>query len=285
MKKILITGKNSYIGTKFKERMAQWPDEYEVTEISVRGEDWKKVDFSSYDTVLHVAGIVHTKENENNVDLFYKVNRDLTLELAKKVKSNKAKQFIFMSTMNVYGMTNGVITKDTPCDPKTAYGKSKLEAEKLLLELQDENFNISIVRPPMVYGPNTVGNYVSLSKLAKITPIFPNVNNQRSMIYIENLSEFLRLIIEDNASGIYCPQNADLVQTSEMVCLIAQNHDHTIWFTKAGNFLIKLLANNSLVKKIFGDLYYDKSMSNYKNNDYQIKGLETSIYLSEKENR
>src|SRR5699024_10168300 len=189
MKKILITGENSYIGGMFKNWVEQWPDKYKVDEISVRGDEWKEADFSSYDTIFHVAGIVHTKENKDNIDQFYKINRDLTIEIANKAKNEGIKQFIFMSTMNVYGMTTGVITKDIPCSPKTAYGRSKLEAESLLLELQDEKFNVSIIRPPMVYGPNTVGNYVSLSKLAKITPIFPNINNQRSMIFINNLSE------------------------------------------------------------------------------------------------
>src|SRR5699024_6455844 len=170
-----------------------------------------------YDSVLHVAGIVHTKENKDNINLFYRVNRDLTIEIANKAKNEGIQQFIFMSTMNVYGVSTGVITKDTLCNPKTAYGKSKLEAENLLLELQDEKYNISIVRPPMVYGPNTVGNYVSLSKLAKITPIFPNIDNQRSMIYIDNLTEFLKLIIQGNSRGIFCPQNAQYVNVSSLV--------------------------------------------------------------------
>src|SRR5699024_5691053 len=124
----------------------------------------------------------------------------------------------------------GVITKDTSCNPKTAYGKSKLEAENLLLELQDEKFNISIVRPPMVYGPNTVGNYVSLSKLAKITPVFPNIDNQRSMIYIDNLSEFIRLLIKNSQKGILFPQNEEYVSTIDLVKEISSNHGKKIYF-------------------------------------------------------
>jgi len=280
MKKILITGENSYIGGMFKKWVEQWPEEYEVSAISVRGDEWKKEDFSIYDSVLHVAGIVHTKENKDNINLFYRINRDLTIEIAKKAKNEGIKQFIFMSTMNVYGMTNGIITENTSCNPKTAYGKSKLEAENLLLELQDEKFNISIVRPPMVYGPNTVGNYVSLSKLAKITPIFPNVNNQRSMIYIENLSEFLRLIIEDNVSNIYCPQNTQYVNVSNLVKEISKANNKKIHLFKAFNPIIKIFMNVRVFQKVFGDLVYDYNLSKL-DLKYNVFSFEESVLKTE----
>lgn len=282
MKKILITGKNSYIGTKFKEWVVQWPDKYEVTEISVRGEDWKKADFSLYDSVLHVAGTVHTKENKDNINLFYRVNRDLTIEIANKAKNEGIQQFIFMSTMNVYGVSTGIITKDTLCNPKTAYGKSKLEAENLLLELQDGKFNISIVRPPMVYGPNTVGNYVSLSKLAKVTPIFPNINNQRSMIYIDNLSEFIRLSIEDNIFGIYCPQNTEYVNVSDLVKKISEINKKKIYLSKVFNPIIKMFMNISVSQKVFGNLLYEKKLSLFDEYDYNVVSFDDSVYKSEK---
>ena|SRR5690625_2484229 len=282
MKKILITGKNSYIGNMFTQWVGQWSDDYQVDEISVHGEDWKQEDFSPYDVVFHVAGIVHTKENKDNIDLFYKVNRDLTFEIAKKTKNDGANQFIFMSTMNVYGVTSGVITEDTPCKPKTAYGKSKLEAEKLIKELQDDRFNIAVIRPPMVYGPNTVGNYARLSKLAKITPVFPDINNKRSMIYIDNLSEFIRVLIELKKNGVYHPQNKELIRTSKMVQLIAKHNKRNIWFTKLGNHLLNISSRNKLIKKIFGSLYYLPSMSDYPNIKYQLVNLNESIERTEK---
>ena len=282
MKKILITGQNSYIGGMFIKWVEQWPDDYQVDEISVHGKDWKQKDFSTYDTVFHVAGIVHTKENKDNIDLFYKVNRDLTFEIAKKAKNDGVKQFIFMSTMNVYGVTSGVITEDTICKPKTSYGKSKLEAEKLIEGLQDNKFNIATIRPPMVYGPNTVGNYVRLSKLAKITPVFPNIKNKRSMIYIDNLSEFIRLIIDEKDLGIFHPQNENYVRTSYMVQLISEIHKETMFQTKLFNPIIRFMSNINVVNKVFGDLIYSKSLSQYSKN-YNYYNFYESIIETEME--
>lgn len=285
MKKILITGKNSYIGNMFTQWVGQWSDDYQVDEISVHGEDWKQEDFSTYDVIFHVAGIVHTKENKDNVDLFYKVNRDLTFEIAKKAKNDGVNQFIFMSTMNVYGVTSGVITENTPCRPKTAYGKSKLKAEKLIKELQDDRFNIAIIRPPMVYGPNTVGNYVNLSKLAKITPVFPNINNKRSMIYIDNLSEFIRLVIENNISGIYCPQNAEYVNVSKLVKTINRVNNKKIYMTSIFNPIIKLCMNINVFQKVFGDLIYSKKISFSGDEVYEVVSFNESVCQSEKNYR
>lgn len=282
MKKILITGKNSYIGGMFTEWVKQWPDKYTVEAISVRGDEWKAVDFSSYDTIFHVAGIVHKKETKDNIDLFYKVNRDLTFEIADKAKNDGVDQFIFMSTMNVYGVNTGIITENTPLKPKSTYGKSKLEAEKLIYELRDENFNVSIIRPPMVYGPNAVGNYSRLSKLSNITPVFPELDNKRSMIYIDNLAEFIRLIIDNNIFGIFCPQNKDYVNVSNLVYKISNANNKEIYLTKLFNPILKLFMNISVFQKIFGSLTYQKKISFFKVDDYNVINFEKSIYLSEK---
>ncbi|MGB4351276.1 MAG: NAD-dependent epimerase/dehydratase family protein, partial [Tissierellaceae bacterium] len=217
MKSILITGKNSYIGSRFEEWLAKYPDKYKVDAISLRDESWKEKDFSEYDVIYHVAGIAHRKETKENRELYYAVNRDLAYEVAKKSKQDGIKQFIFLSTMSVYGLESGVIDEYTPLKPKSNYGKSKLQAEELIKPLEDDSFKIAILRPPMVYGKGCKGNYPRLAKLAKITPIFPDIDNKRSMIYIDNLSEFVRLLIDDYSSGLFLPQNSEYVKTSEMV--------------------------------------------------------------------
>lgn len=167
MKRILITGKNSYIGSRFQEWLAKHPDKYKVDAISLRDESWKEKDFSEYDVVYHVAGIAHRKETKENRELYYKVNRDLAYEVAKKSKQDGIKQFIFLSTMSVYGLESGVIDEHTPLKPKSNYGKSKLQAEELIKPLEDDSFKIAILRPPMVYGKGCKGNYPRLAKLAK----------------------------------------------------------------------------------------------------------------------
>lgn len=159
MKRILITGANSYIGTSFEKWLSQWPDKYTVDTIDMIDGKWRKESFAGYDVVFHVAGIAHIRETKKNRDLYYKVNRDLAYETAKKAKAEGVNQFIFISSMSVYGVDNGVINKNTPLNPKSNYGKSKLQAEKLIKPLCDDNFKVAILRPPMVYGKGCKGNY------------------------------------------------------------------------------------------------------------------------------
>ncbi len=205
MKRILITGKNSYIGTSLEKWLIKQPDRYEVDEVCMRDGSWTEKDFSGYNVVFHVAGITHIKETTRNQSLYFKVNRDLALETAMKAKADGVKQFIFMSSMSVYGVETGVISEETPLKPSSAYGKSKAEAEELMAPLQDDSFRIAILRPPMVYGKGCRGNYPKLAKLAVKTPIFPDVDNKRSMIHIDNLCEFVRLLIDDYRGGLFFP--------------------------------------------------------------------------------
>lgn len=260
MKKILITGSNSYIGTSLEKWLGKYPDKYKVDTIDVRNNLWKKKDFSEFDVVFHVAGIAHIKETKENCNLYYQVNRDLAYEVAKKAKVEHIKQFIFLSSMSVYGIENGIINKDSVLKPKTNYGKSKLQGEKLIKSLEDDSFRVTILRPPMVYGKNCKGNYPRLAKLAVKIPIFPDVNNKRSMIYIDNFCEFVRVLIDKYSSGIFFPQNSEYVNTSEMVVMIAKVHGKKIILTKLFNPLLRILKI-STVNKVFGDLVYEKNMS------------------------
>jgi len=259
MKKILITGANSYIGTSFEKWLAKEPEKYAVDTVDMIGDSWKQKDFSGYDVVFHVAGIAHVKETKKNKELYYKVNRDLSYETARKAKKEGVKQFIFLSSMSVYGVEKGIINENTLLKPKTNYGKSKLEAEKLIIPLNDDEFKVVILRPPMIYGKGCKGNYPRLAKLALKTPIFPNIDNKRSMLYIENLCEFVKFIIDDCSSGIFFPQNEEYVCTSKMVKLIAEAHGKKIRMTKLFNPLIRLLKIG-IVNKVFGDLVYDKNL-------------------------
>lgn len=287
MKKILITGQNSYIGNKFEKWVSQWPDEYQITKISVRNDDWKNQNWGIYDVVLNVAGIAHNSSDKSLEDLYYQVNRDLTIDLASKAKSDEVKQFIHLSSMIVYGASktiNGMIKKDTLPEPANFYGDSKLQGEIGIQPLSDEKYKVAIVRPPMIYGKGSKGNYPLLSKLAQKTPVFPDFKNQRSMLHIDNLNEFLRLLIDNQDEGIFHPQNAEYVVTSELVREVAKVHNHKIIFTKIGNPIIAGLRNKiSLFNKVFGDQIYDKSMSQYDHGDYRIKNFEESIKLTEGE--
>lgn len=259
MKKILITGANSYIGRSFNKWVSKWPDKYKVDSIGVKTDEWKKKSFVSYDVVFHVAAIVHVKEND--IDKYLEVNRDLALELADKAKQEGVKQFIFLSTMGVYGTETGYITKDTEPKPKTPYAKSKYEAEKLLNEINDNNFKVAVLRPPIVYGKDCRGNYPRLASMALKSPFFPDMKNERSMIFIDNLSEFIRLIIDYEVDGLFFPQNKDYVNTTELVATIAKAHGKALKATSLFNSGVNLGLNLSeTFRKVFGSFVYDKEM-------------------------
>lgn len=276
MKRILITGENSYIGTSFDAFMKQYQDDYSVDTISVRDDEWKQKDFSSYDAIYHVAGIAHAdvgKVSEEQQQLYYKVNRDLTYEVAKKYKEDRKdsfSQFIYMSSIIVYGdnvsiRKKRVITKDTKPNPSNFYGDSKLQAEKKIQPLADDKFQVCIIRPPMIYGPNSKGNYPQLRKLALKLPVFPDIPNERSMLFVGNLMAFIeKMIIEEYSSGIYRPQNKEYVRTSHLVKKIAKSHQKNIVLFSFLNWSVYLLSFipgkiGKLTGKAFGTLIYEEN--------------------------
>ncbi len=281
MKKILIIGKNSFIGQSFIKHAQTRNYDFDIEEVTSRSDEWKSMDFGQYDTIYHVAGIAHNSSDPKLKDLYYNVNRDLTIEVAKKAKQDGAKQFVFMSSMIVFGTKNSKITKETIPNPDNFYGDSKLQAENGILPFQSEDFNVAIIRPPMVYGRGSKGNYPKLAKLAKKTPIFPDYDNKRSMIHIDNLMECISKVIELNLSGYFHPQNEQYVNTSNLVKEIGKVHNHKVVNTKLFNPIISLLKNINIVNKVFGDLYYENDLSNI-NFDYKIISFEESILRTER---
>lgn len=275
MKHILITGKNSYIGTSFEKWMRQYGDEYQVDTISVREQNWKKKDLSMYDSIFHVAGIAHadvSNVDEETKKLYYQVNRDLAVEVAKKYQKDlngRKGQFIYMSSIIIYGVETNInkkriITPDTVPTPSNFYGDSKLQAEYALIPLHTESFYIAILRPPMIYGPGSKGNYQQLTKLALKLPIFPDINNERSMLHIDRLCEFVKERIDQCDGGIFFPQDKEYVRTSHMVRDIAKEHGKNIILFSWMNWAVYLLGFmpgkvGRLTNKAFGSLVYGKS--------------------------
>lgn len=290
MKKILITGAGSYIGTSFENYInTNFPDKYTVDTVDMIGGGWKEKDFSPYDTVFHVAGIAHSDNGKiapEKEKLYYSVNTELTSAAAEKAKSDGARQFIFMSSAIVYGNSapigkTKIITADTPVSPANCYGDSKVQAEKRLKLLEDENFKVVILRSPMIYGKGSKGNYPLLAKLALKLPFFPRVQNERSMLYIENLCEFVRLMIENEESGTFFPQNSEYSNTSELVEMIAAAHGKKIKLVGGFTRLLKIMSCfTGLANKAFGNLTYERSISDYKEN-YRVAGLYDSVKRTE----
>lgn len=292
MKKILITGARSYIGMSVEKwlNQPQFSGQYQLDTIDMRDDGWDTKNFFGYDTVLHVAGIVHCKEEKNIKPLYDEVNHLLAVKVLKRAIDSQVSQFIFMSTAAVFDQNdknnhNVLITREKKCLPKTEYGKSKRNAERdmcKILSLKKEVIKLAIIRPPMVYGKGAKGNYQMLTKVAKLTPVFPYIENQRSMIFIDHLCECIRMIIDKQDSGIFHPQNREYVNTSEMVKEIASLYGKKILLTKKFNGIIDVLSKKiNIFNKIFGNFTYQKNISDFYNWDYCMRDWKETIALTE----
>lgn len=296
-KRILITGANSYIGESFQAYAEKYyGDNFLIDTVDTMDSSWRKVNFGSYDTVFHVAGIAHA--DTGNVDettkkKYYAVNTELAVEAARLAKEAGVRQFVFMSSMIVYGESapfgkEKMIDEHTIPVPANFYGDSKWQADKGVRSLETESFHVAVLRPPMIYGPGSKGNYPVLAKLAKKLPVFPAVENQRSMLYIDNLCEFLCLLMLSGKGGIYFPQNAEYTNTSEMVEGIADAVWHPIWISGLLGPAVMVAAHipgkvGGLVNKAFGNSTYARKLSIYKGLDYCVSDLRTSIEETEAE--
>ena len=282
MTKVLITGAGSYVGESVRAYLLNTaPGQFEIDAVDTMNDAWKQADFTRYDVVFHVAGIAHVNADPKMEPLYYKVNRDLTIDVARVAKAAGVKQFVFMSSQIVFhesqSLKTEVLTAETQPNPNGFYGDSKLQAENGLHELECDTFKVCILRPPMIYGPNSKGNFPRLAKLATKAPIFPCWHNKRSMLYIDNLAEFVKQAVLRGLSGTFYPQNRELADTVEIIRYFAQAANHGIWITRLlnpfvwmGSFFLQPL------NKMFATYYYDPMMSKY-DFEYQVVGFEESL--------
>lgn len=255
MKRVLITGEHGTIARRLGVFLAE--REYEVSFLGVRDGGWRKADFSGVDAVVHAAALVHQKETAENAALYARVNRDLTVELAEKARAEGVGQFVFLSTGGVYGLMEGVITKDTVPRPVTNYGRSKLEAEEALIPMSGEGFAVAIIRPLMVYGKGCKGNYRTLEKLARIAPALPAYENRRSLVEAGTLCGRIEEVIRRREEGIFFPREREDVCTCRLIQRIAAEQGRSLRRTRLLNPAVRALrACSAAGKKAFGDLIY-----------------------------
>ena len=295
MKKVLITGANSYIGVSFeKYANNKYGDELTIETVDLIDGSWRKKDFSPYDIVYHVAGIAHAdvgNVSEETKKKYYMINTDLAIETAQKAKDQGVKQFVFMSSAIVYGDSAPFgkrkrITAATKPRPANFYGDSKWQADKGVRRLGDENFTVTVLRPPMIYGKGSKGNYPALASLAKKLPVFPDIQNERSMLYIENLCEFLCQVMIRGEGGIFLPQNREYIKTSDFVRLIGEVNGNKVRVSKAWNWVVFIAEHipgriSGLANKAFGSMSYSQDDSKYCF-EYQLIDLKSSIERTER---
>ena len=278
---ILIIGKNSYIGNHIDEWLTG--KGHQVMQLDVLTDEWKRFDYSPYDAVVHVAGIVHQPKCKD-WELYKRVNADMPVAIATMAKEQGVRQYVFFSTMGVYGigkkLQTNVIDKDTPLRADSMYGKSKLMAEEGLMKLQDNNFNIVCVRPPSVYGRGCKGGYITgFSSIVRKLPVIPRayMNVKQSFIYIDNLCELVRLVIEKNLSGVFCPQDDKAVSANELLQVIADGIGkkyHSSWLLGQG---LKIFRFIPLVKKAYGGIEYSRGLSTIAGLEYVVVPFEEGM--------
>ncbi len=294
MKKVLITGANSYVGTSFdKYARERYSDAMVIDTVDMIDGSWRKRDFSIYNTIFHVAGIAHAdlgNADEYTKQKYYTINTDLAIETAKKAKKSGVGQFVFMSSSIIYGDSapygkQKIIKGDTMPSPANFYGDSKWKADKGIQKLADDSFLVTILRPPMVYGRGSKGNYITLAKIAKKLPFFPDIQNERSILFIDNLCELVCQVIIRRKGGIFFPQNEIHTSTTELVRMIAEVSGHKIRISRIWNWMVYLSLHtpgkiSQIANKAFGNLTYDQSISKYEF-EYRVADLRTSIERTE----
>jgi len=259
--RVLITGTNSFIGSNFR----KYSKYREYEEVSLVNKDPEEIDFIKFDIVLHLAAIVHQSRKISD-EHYYRVNTDLCLRVAKAAKKAGIKQFVFLSTLKVYGeLVKGdkVRNEKSECYPSDSYGKSKYEAELGLLEIADKNFIVSIIRSSLVYGENVKANMMSLIKLVDYCPVLPfgNANNMRNFIYVENLIAYIDIIIEKRMAGIFLALDDKAISTKQLVIYISKYLQKKRILLKLPHYGLKLwnLLSPGTYNRLFGSLEFDNT--------------------------
>ncbi|MCT7551050.1 NAD-dependent epimerase/dehydratase family protein [Aliarcobacter butzleri] len=277
--KLLITGSNGFIGNYF---INNYKSKYNIKTFSFLKDDINTLDCNTIDIVFHLSALVHQMGGASASE-YEKINVIQTIELAKKAKESGVKHFVFMSTVKVYGEeTNSKYTENTVCNPEDDYGKSKLKAEQELQKLEDENFKISIIRTPIVYGYGVKANIKNLINLVNKVPVLPlgKIKNKRSMVYIGNLCHLVDEIIIQKKSGIFLACDDEPLSTSKLIELIAKNLHKKVYLIKVPFFesLLKILKP-SFHKRLYGSLEIDNTITKEKLNLKNPYDVEDGVRL------
>lgn len=281
----MLIGIGGYIGGKFSEYMNQCYPDWQVDSVDSMNNVWVDADFRGYDAVYNVSGLAHANARQGSNEQYFTVNGQLPIDIATKAKLEGVPLFVQMSSQIVYGDMSAlyeekIITDETVPSEPTIYGKSKMMAERGLQELVDDNFQVAILRPPLIYSEYARDNFPRLVNFAKKMPVFPKLKNKQSMVYVDNLCELVRLIIENNQGGIYFPQQEVYIETSKIVSDIAKSVGNRMWLTTLFNPVLKFLSKFerfSFIRKAFGNIAYDMKMSNHFDGKYRVVSYEESI--------
>jgi len=254
---ILLTGASGFVGNYFKNTYTK---KYNIQTFSFLNNNFNDLDLHFLDTIVHLSALVHqmggaSKEEYNRINVLQ------TLELAKKAKDSGVGHFIFMSSVKVYGEeTNIAYCENSVCQPQDEYGRSKFKAENELRILESDDFKVSIIRTPIVYGYGVKANIKNLIKLVQNVPILPfgKIRNKRSMVYVGNLCHLIDEIIIQEKNGIFLASDSEPLSTTKLCNLIAINLNKKVYLIKIPFFeiIVKKFKPN-LHKRLFKSLEID----------------------------
>lgn len=285
VKKVMLVGIGGYIGGKFTDYINKNYPDWLIDAVDSMNRKWADADFHGYDAVYNVSGLAHANARHGSEKLYYEVNGQLPIDVATKAKAEGVPMFVQMSSQIVYGDMSGlgedkVITAEIVPSEPTVYGKSKMMAERGLVALVDNSFQVALVRPPLIYSEFARDNFPRLVNFAKKMPVFPKLKNRQSMVYVDNLCELVKLIIEHNQGGVYYPQQECYIETSKIVADIAEAVGNKMWQTRLFNPALRFLSKMPMfdfIHKAFGSIVYDMKMSNHFDGKYRVVSYEESI--------
>lgn len=281
MKRVLITGKNGSLSTAVAEYL-RTKTEYPVEQISLRGNTWKNTDFSDVYSIVHIAGV--TPQNAKSTEDYYTINAELTKQLAEKCKQDGVRQFVYISSMAVYGIeqsmdvAKGTVSEVTALNPTSDYGKSKLMAEEYITPIQNGSFQVAIIRVPSIYGKGKTEYIDQYKYLADKLPVIPRAFEDRykSAICVDNLCELICLIIQEHATGIICPDDGQ-ISAVDFCSAIYPNKKKSRFL---GKMIELFLKNNARILDYYGAVYYSSDLTNRFEGKYRIHNLQEAIKLS-----
>ena len=284
-KTIVITGIHSYVGNHFESWLKSFDGRYKCFHLDLRDDGWRDFCFDGVDAIVHVSAIVHQQKCDD-WESYKRVNVDLTQNLAEHAKSCGVPQFVFLSTMAVYGKGKSLspiyITEDTEADPKSLYGRSKYMAEEKLRELADERFTVSIVRPTNIYGPGCSGNYIpAFMTVASRLPVIPDCYQEvkQGLLYIDNLSELLRLVIENKSEGLFLPQDSPTLSSFELLAAMRRALGKNVRGSRFLGCLASIFRRSKVFMKAYGGVAYSLSHEPY-DGKYRVVDVADAIQLT-----
>lgn len=267
--KVLITGESGLsnkLCTYLKEK------EIQAECMTIRGGAWREKRFEGFNCVVHVAGLIPKKGVQK--EEYYKVNRDLTLEFAQKMKASNVGLFVYISSMAVYHIPatidskKGLVSRETVCNPQSDYGRSKLEAEQGLRALENGSFKVAIIRAPSIYSEENTSYFSQYALLIRKFKAIPVAFTDccRSSIYADNLCELIRLIVSSNSSGYFFPDDGE-INAVEYCSMIAPTRKK---MKLLGMAVSVFLRKNPIITGIYGQVAYDRSLTEAFAGKYRI---------------